>query len=99
MKIETKYNIGDKVWYVYESRIGISGERTYSGEVSVYDDTICSIYIGENEINYDLADSSEVVEEKDIILYEETDKLLQKIKEKMQEIHKREEKENGRKQN
>lgn len=47
MNIKTKYNIGDRVWIVYEARISnkyIHDEP--AGEVSVYDDTICSIEIG-----------------------------------------------------
>lgn len=47
MNIKTRYNIGDRVWIVYEARISnkyINDEP--AGEVSVYDDTICSIEIG-----------------------------------------------------
>lgn len=43
MKIETKYKIGDRVWNVYEPQT----QYGLSGEVSVYDDYICSIEINE----------------------------------------------------
>lgn len=42
MNIKTKYNIGDRVWIVYEAIIN----NQPAGEVSIYDDTICSIEIG-----------------------------------------------------
>ena len=47
MNIKTKYNIGDRIWIVYEAIINnqyIHDEP--AGEVSIYDDTICSIEIG-----------------------------------------------------
>ena len=40
MKVETEYNIGDKVWVVYEC----------NGEVNVYSDIIDSIMVTEEGI-------------------------------------------------
>lgn len=47
MNIKTKYNIGDRVWIVYEAIVNNQYiHNKPAGEVSVYDDTICSIEIG-----------------------------------------------------
>ena len=42
MKIETKYEIGQRIWIVYE----------YEGEVNVFDDIIEEIIIDKNCISY-----------------------------------------------
>ena len=79
MEIKTKYNIGDRVWVVYEDR----------GEVSVYDTVIDSISCEKDGISYftkELNDYSEEI----LIPYEEKDKLLERIEKVMNEIHKRE---------
>lgn len=94
MNIKTKYNIGDRVWIVYEARINnqyIHNEP--AGEVSVYDDAICSIEIGKQGTFY-LLEKTDCMDlkEDEIILYDETDKLLNKIQELMNEINKREKK-------
>lgn len=92
MDIKTKYNIGDRVWIVYEARISnkyINDEPT--GEVSVYDDTIRSIEIGKEGTFYLLEKADCIdVKEDEIILYNETDKLLAKIQKLMNEINERE---------
>lgn len=82
MKIQTKYEIGDKVWIVYENR----------GEVCVYDDYIDEICIGENGLYYMLKEACIDRAEEDIVLYENTDKLVEKIKQIMQEIREKESK-------
>ena len=48
MKIETKYNIGDKVWIVYEANT----PNGLSGEVSVYDAVIESITADSEGVYY-----------------------------------------------
>ena len=94
MDIKTKYNIGDRVWIVYEARISnkyINDEPT--GEVSVYDDTISSIEIGKKGTFYLLEKADCIdVKEDEIILYDEKDKLLAKIQKLMNEINEREKK-------
>lgn len=85
MKIETKYNIGDKVWIVYEANT----PHGLSGEVNLYDDVITDIIIDKNGVSY--ATEHTDVHEKDIILYEDGEALLNKIQEVMNAIHKREE--------
>jgi len=91
MKIETKYNIGDKVWIVYEAQT----EYGLSGEVNIYDTEICNIVTGKEGLYYCCGDGNYTeLKEEDIILYNEKDKLLDKKENLMQEIHKREEKEN-----
>lgn len=79
MKLETKYEQGQHVWVVYENK----------REVNVYDD-----YIGwityEDELLYGLKESCEDLKEADVILYEETEKLANKIKEIMEEIREKE---------
>ena len=97
MEIKTKYNIGDRIWVVKEGSYYDSTENTrkLSGEVEVFDDYISSIEINNTGIYYILASADMIdLEEKNIILYNENDKLIAKIKELMNEIHKREENEN-----
>lgn len=87
MDIKTKYNIGDRIWCVYEARIKYGP----TGEVSVYDDTITGIVYDKEGITYE-TEFTEIKEE-DIILYVDADKLVEKIKELMNEIHEREKEE------
>ena len=86
MKIETKYNIGDKVWIVYEPEIN----STKSGEISIYTDTIAEIIFYKNEIVYDFDLYPDELKESEIILYDEKDKLLAKIEELTNKIEERE---------
>lgn len=79
MKINTKYEIGQHVWHIYENK----------GEVCVFDDFIGWITI-EDDIYYTLKESTVDVKEEDIILYEDTDTLLKKIIEIMKDIRKKE---------
>ena len=79
MKIETKYNIGDKVWVVYENQ----------GEVCVYDTEITDIFIDKNGINYYGKEGTDYLEDL-LISYNEKDKLLERILSIMNEIHERE---------
>lgn len=80
MTIQTKYEIGQRVWVVYE----------HQGEVCVYDDYIDEICIGENGLYYMLKEACIDRAEEDIVLYEDTDKLVEKIKQIMQEIREKE---------
>ena len=76
MKIETKYEIGQRIWIVYKR----------DGEVSVYDDYITSV-VKDNERLYYTADIGyQEYKEDEIILYEDTNKLVEKIKELLNEI-------------
>ena len=79
MEIKTKYNIGDRVWIVYEDR----------GEVSVYDTCIDSIGYDKDGICYFTKELNDYPE-KILIPYEEKDRLLERIEQVMNEIHKRE---------
>ena len=89
MNIKTKYEIGDRIWHVYEPNT----QYGLSGEVSIYDDYICWIEINENGIFY-LLKYADIVDlkEEDVILYNDKEKLLAKIEEKMNEINEREDK-------
>lgn len=80
MKIQTKYEIGDKVWIVYENR----------GEACVYDDYIDEIFVNDEGINYMLREACIDEKEENIIPYEDTDKLVEKIKQIMEDIRKKE---------
>lgn len=82
MKIQTKYEIGDKVWIVYENR----------GEACVYDDYIDEIFVNDEGINYMLREACIDGKEENIIPYEDTDKLVERIKQIMQEIREEESK-------
>ena len=79
MKINTKYEIGQHVWHIYENK----------GEVCVFDDFIGWITI-EDDMYYTLKESTIDVKEEDVILYEDTDTLLKKIIEIMKDIRKKE---------
>lgn len=98
MEVKTKYNIGDRVWVVQEGTYydQIKNTRELSGEVEVFDDYISSIEITDTGLVYLLASANMIdLEEKDIILYNEKDKLLERIETTMNTIHEREEKENA----
>lgn len=76
MTIQTKYEIGQRVWIVYENK----------GEVCVYDDYIDEICVNNDGLYYMLKEACIDYAEEDIILYEDTDKLVEKIKETMESI-------------
>lgn len=80
MTIKTKYEIGQRAWIVYEKK----------GEVCVYDDYIDEICINENGMYYMLKEACTDVVERNVILYEDTDKLVEKIKQIMEEIRNKE---------
>lgn len=84
MRIQTKYEIGQRVWIVYE----------HQGEACVYDDYIDEICVNEHGLYYMLKESSIDVIETNIVLYEDTDKLVGKIKQIMEEIREKESEEN-----
>lgn len=94
MKIETKYNIGDKVWIVYEGDFynSSTGERQNSCEVSVYTDTIMEVTFYENGLVYNFENCPDELKEDEIILYDDKIALLDKIEELMNKINEREEK-------
>lgn len=73
MEIKTKFNIGDRVWIVYENK----------GEIAVYSDIVDTFMIdkeGRIWVYFKYSDAAEI-EEKDLIGYDETAKLLKEIKE------------------
>lgn len=80
MTIKTKYEIGQRVWIIYENQ----------GEACIYDDYIDEICIGENGLYYMLKEAGIDRAEEDIVLYEDTDKLVEKIKQIMKEIREKE---------
>ena len=82
MTIKTKYEMGQRVWIIYENQ----------GEACVYDDYIDEICVGENGLYYILKEACIDRAEEDIVLYEDTDKLVAKIKQTMQEIRNKESK-------
>lgn len=79
MKIETKYNIGDRVWVVYEA----------NGEASVYDTVIEEIAFNNKETYYYGKEAIDI-REPNMIPYNDSDELYNKIVDLMNEIHKRE---------
>lgn len=80
MKIETKYEIGDKIWIVYEG----------NHVVELYDDVIAEIGVDEDKNIIYYTSLCEDLKEDEIILYDEKDKLLQTIKELMKNIKEKE---------
>lgn len=83
MFIQPKYEIGQRVWIVYENR----------DEVCVYDDYIDEICIDDSGLYYMLKEAC-IDREEDIVLYKDTDKLVEKIKQIMEDIRKKESEEN-----
>lgn len=70
MDIKTKYNIGDKIWIVYES----------NGKICILSDIIESYLISEDETIIYVKDSDCVeLKEDDVILYDDTEALIKKI--------------------
>lgn len=70
MDIKTKYNIGDKIWVVYEN----------NGEVYIFSDVIDSYLISEDETIIYVKNSNCVdLKEADVILYDDTEALIEKI--------------------
>lgn len=80
MKINTKFNIGDHIWVVKE----------YQGLVSLYDDIIEYINVNKEGISYYMKETDIESSEKDLILYEDYNKLVDKIYKLMQEIRQNE---------
>ena len=80
MKIETKYNIGEKIWIVYEKE----------GEVHLYIDEISNIIINEkgNFVYCPKISDYEEYKEEDIISYKNKLKLMEKIHELAKKIAK-----------
>jgi len=70
MKIETKYNLGDHVYVIYENR----------GEVCIYDDYIQEIAVNKDRtVYYYLDKCGNDIPENELIPYSEKDKLINKI--------------------
>ncbi len=87
MKIETKFNIGERVWIVYE----------YNGEVNVYSDEIDSMVVekdGRIQLYFKVSDSFDTYEE-DVFSYNDMEGLMNKIKELDDKIREKEEHENN----
>ena len=82
MTIQTKYEIGQRVWIIYENQ----------GEACIYDDYIDEICMGENGLYYMIKEAGIDHTEEDIVSYDDTDKLVEKIKQTMQEIRDKESK-------
>lgn len=76
MKIQTKYEIGQRVWIIYEN----------NGEVCIYDDYIEEICVNKDGLYYFFKEACTDGLEENIILYEDTDKLVEKIKQIMEKI-------------
>lgn len=76
MKIETKYNIGDHVVGIY----------TKNDKVHLYDDFILWISLEEDKLFYGLKESGNDFLEEDLFLYEDNLGIMNKIKEKLEDI-------------
>lgn len=80
MNIKTKYEIGQHILVVYEN----------NKEVNVYDDYIGWVSVDKDGLVYGLEESCNDITEEDIILYDEEEKLIQKIKETILQIREKE---------
>lgn len=76
MKIETKYDVGQHIWVVDECK----------KEVSVYDDYIVTIVQEIDNLYYCSKEAYNEYKEDEIIPYEDTNKLVEKIKEILKKI-------------
>ena len=81
MLVKAKYKLEQRVWVVYE----------HQGEACVYDDYIEEVCVNKDGLFYILKEACIDAKEEDIVLYEETDKLVEKIKQTMKEVREREE--------
>ena len=71
MKIETKYNLGDRFWYLFEQ----------NGAVHIYQDVVAEIVINSSgKVLYYGQNLSDEIPEDYIIPYEETEILVEQIK-------------------
>ena len=81
MNIKTRYEVGTHIWIVYEN----------NGEVHVYDDEIVNIVIdSDKQLLYCSKCGYEEFKEEEVILYEELDKMAEKVKQVMLEIREKE---------
>lgn len=76
MKIETKYNIGDHVIGIY----------TKNDEVHLYDDFISWICFEKDKLSYGFKESCDDFLEENLFLYEDNLGIINKIKEKLEDI-------------
>jgi len=79
MKIETKFNVGDRVWVVYE----------YQKEVSVYDTVIEEVCYNGTETYYFGKEGVDIYE-KWMVAYDDKNGLTELIEKTMNEIHNKE---------
>ena len=84
MEIKTKYEIGQHIWTI----------NKHNGVVEIYDDYIGWVSYDDEGLTYGLKETCNDIKENDLLLYEETDKLGEKIKQLMQEIRMEEENSN-----
>lgn len=87
MKIETKFNIGDRIWVVYEHR----------GEIRIFSDEIDGMMIErDNKVTLYLKNSDAVdAHEEDMFEYNDMEGLMNKVKELDDKIRKEEEHEDN----
>lgn len=82
MKIETKYNIGDTIWIVYK----------HNDEITMYEDVIEEVLVRDMMVTTEgVSELKRVIEyigdkcpdgilEEDIVLYNDSDKLVELIR-------------------
>ena len=88
MLIQTKYDIGQRIWIVYKNK----------GEVCLYCEAIQEIIFSKETFSYMTENSYDEIKEIDVILENDKDKLFETIQQTMKEIDE-EEKEGGNKGN
>lgn len=76
MEIKTKYEIGQRIWIVYKNK----------GEICMYCEPIIEIVIDKNTFHYCTDNSFDEINEEDIILEDDKDRLFKEIKKLMKEI-------------
>ena len=76
MVIETKYNIGERVWVVDE----VTNSKGVPYEIQVYSEVIKYVTY-EDELFYHVGEAYEEIKEDEIIPYTDLEKLVNRIKE------------------
>lgn len=77
MEFESKFKVGDRVWFIYKDE----------GVVCVFLDYIEKIFLNNinNIINYTLKEFCIYVSENDLVMYEDIELLIRKIEEFLDE--------------
>ena len=75
MNINTKYEIGQRIWIIY----------LHNREVCVFDDVITEIVLSDDGLEYWCKEAGDSIKENEIVKYEDELELVNRIKELLKE--------------